>query len=61
MRNQLSNLLTQEEIFWRQRAKMYWLRDGDSNTNFFHNVVNSRRRSNTISQLVDNCGNIVVG
>lgn len=40
---------------------MYWLRDGDSNTNFFHNVVNSRRRSNTISQLVDNCGNIVVG
>ena len=33
---QHAKLLVQEEDFWRQRAKMHWLKDGDLNTKFLH-------------------------
>jgi hypothetical protein len=38
----LSKVLKQEEDYWRQRSKTYWLWDGDSNTKFFHAKVERR-------------------
>ncbi|MCI09489.1 putative ribonuclease H protein [Trifolium medium] len=38
---------------------MYWLRDDDSNTKFFHAVASARRKRNNISKLCDNEGNVV--
>lgn len=35
-RTRLSILLAQEDAFWKQRARVYWLRDGDTNSRFFH-------------------------
>jgi hypothetical protein len=26
-----------EEILWRQKIRIHWLREGDKNTHFFHN------------------------
>jgi len=37
--NHLLSLLHKEEIFWKQRAKTYWVRDGDTNTHFFHSIA----------------------
>ncbi|KAL8545720.1 hypothetical protein ACS0TY_005735 [Phlomoides rotata] len=47
-RAELGKLLLQEEAHWRQRAKVYWLRDEDFNTNFFHQTASARRRVNKI-------------
>ncbi|KAK6140574.1 hypothetical protein DH2020_025681 [Rehmannia glutinosa] len=44
-------LLAQQEDYWKQRAKLYWLKGGDSNSKYFHTVASTRHRHNSISKL----------
>ncbi|MCH82559.1 RNA-directed DNA polymerase (Reverse transcriptase), partial [Trifolium medium] len=48
-----ARLLIQEETYWRQRAKMHWLKEGDLNTKFFHMSVTSRAKKKKIDKLVN--------
>jgi hypothetical protein len=48
-----ARLLVQEEVYWRQRAKMHWLKEGDLNTKFFHMTASSRQRRKKIDKLVN--------
>ena len=41
MRSQIQNLLSLEEVSWRQKSRMLCIKEGDNNTKFFHNVANS--------------------
>ncbi|CAL8169219.1 unnamed protein product [Prunus armeniaca] len=53
---QLDELLVREEVYWQQRAKVAWLRDGDRNTIFFHQRANMRKQRNSIHGLTDRNG-----
>ncbi|XP_024196188.1 uncharacterized protein LOC112199393 [Rosa chinensis] len=52
----LNNLLHQELLFWRQRAKVFWLQDGDANTKFFHQRASNRKKKNYLHGLFDDYG-----
>lgn len=54
--NKLYEILTQKEIFWRQRAKQLWLQHGDQNNKFFHAAANTRRKNNQINRLKNDVG-----
>ena len=49
--SQIQNLLSLEEVLWRQKLKMLYIKEGDNNTKFSHKMANSRRRHNHISML----------
>ena len=51
VRSQIQNLLSLEEISWRQKSRMFCIKEGDNNTKFFHKMAYSRRRYNHISML----------
>ena len=40
-----------QDMLLAQRAKLLWLRNGDRNTKFFHNVVRHRKAQNWIGRL----------
>ena len=42
--------------FWRQKAAVKWLREGDANTSYFHSIVHQRRSSNFIARIKDEGG-----
>ncbi|KAL5745800.1 hypothetical protein ACOSP7_026946 [Xanthoceras sorbifolium] len=54
---QLNGLLSKEEMYWRQRSRNNWLKDGDRNTRFFHLSASSRCKRNRISGLLNSDNN----
>ncbi|KAL5781984.1 hypothetical protein ACOSP7_007013 [Xanthoceras sorbifolium] len=52
----MEGLLTNEELYWRQRSRVDWLLAGDKNSKFFHRRATARKRKNLISSLLDNRG-----
>lgn len=50
-KEKLHQLLLQEETYWKQRAKVFWLEEGDSNTKFFHATASMRKKMNHIPSL----------
>lgn len=47
--NQLEERRKQEEILWKQKSRIRWLKEGERNTKFFHKTTVQRRMHNTIS------------
>lgn len=55
----LIEIYSEQEIFWRKICKQLWLREGDSNSKYFHNATKVRRKVNNISSLYNNEGRLV--
>ncbi|KAL6228156.1 hypothetical protein ACLB2K_002110 [Fragaria x ananassa] len=51
-----SQILAQQEKYWRQRSRAIWLKDGDRNLAYFHRKAFSKKHRNTITGLKDENG-----
>ena len=47
----IEHLTSLEEIFWRQKSKAFFIKEGDNNTQFFHRLANSHKRTNQIREV----------
>ncbi|XP_071912409.1 uncharacterized protein [Coffea arabica] len=47
----LRNLLMIEEGFWRQKARVKWIWEGDKNSKYFHSLVAERRAKTVIHRI----------
>lgn len=56
LRFELAEAYKEEERYWRQRSREQWLREGDKNTSYFHNVVKGKKIRNNILMLKDERG-----
>lgn len=58
-RQSLNDLLYQDEAYWRQRAKFFWLEERDNNSRFFHASASLRKKMNHVSFLRKDDGTVV--
>nr|XP_043630341.1 uncharacterized protein LOC122601665 [Erigeron canadensis] len=56
-----NDALLTEEHFLKQKAKVEWLKVGDSNSAYFHKVVKSRVQRRRIDVIMDPNGNLLDG
>ncbi|RVX04307.1 Beta-arabinofuranosyltransferase RAY1 [Vitis vinifera] len=55
-KGELEELILREEIHWRQKAKVKWVKEGDCNSKFYHKVANGRRNRKYIKELENERG-----
>ncbi|KAL8128488.1 hypothetical protein V2J09_017643 [Rumex salicifolius] len=60
LKEELEDVLQQEEVLWFQKSREKWIEGGDRNTTFFHASAIVRRRRNHISALRDEENNWVI-
>ncbi|XP_039041849.1 uncharacterized protein LOC120180617 [Hibiscus syriacus] len=53
---ELMDLELAESVFYKQKAKAHWLREGDLNTRFFHQRTQANKKRNTIRIVVGEDG-----
>ena len=41
----------EEELYWKQKSRAHWLREGDRNTRYFHAKTKQRRARNRITRI----------
>jgi len=51
LQNNLATLLLQEDSYWRQHSKVFWLKECDTNSKFFHTAASTCHLKNTITKL----------
>eukprot|EP00253_Pinus_taeda_P014407 PITA_14407 len=54
------HLCKQEEIFWRQKSRVQWLKEGERNTKFFHRTTMANRAHNNISSIQNEEGELQI-
>lgn len=57
IKNQINQVLVNEEIYWAQKAKVNWLHLGDKNKKYFQSVTNIKKKRNEIFKRKGHQGN----
>ncbi|RVW54885.1 Transposon TX1 uncharacterized 149 kDa protein [Vitis vinifera] len=55
-RKELEDLLLKEEVQWRQKSRVKWIKEGDCNSKFFHRVATGRKSRKFIKSLISERG-----
>ena len=58
-KDKLDDLLSHEEAYWKQRVKSFSLKDGDTNSKYFHAAASSRKKLNYLAGLKNEEGSLV--
>lgn len=58
-RDRMNDILLQEEIYLKQRAKVVWLAEEDSNSKYYHATTTARKKINFVTQLKNEDGAMV--
>jgi hypothetical protein len=53
LQDKYTSLLHQQQIYWKQRGTLKWVKFGDEGTKFFHAIATIRHRKNLITSLQD--------
>jgi hypothetical protein len=48
---ELEKVAHMEEVSWRQKSRVLWLKEGNNNTKFFHKMANSHQSYNYMEQV----------
>ncbi|GAV77632.1 Exo_endo_phos domain-containing protein [Cephalotus follicularis] len=59
LRKEIGQEARMEEAFFKQKSRIQWLKEGDSNTAYFHRMVKVRQSKNHIVRIRDETGNWV--
>lgn len=59
LRAKLSQILNHEEVYWKQRTRTSWLKEGDENISFFHLVTNGLWNRNFIPWVLHENNRVV--
>lgn len=51
IQREINELMEEDELKWKQWAKVEWLLHGDTNSKYFHACVNQRQSKNRISHI----------
>lgn len=51
-KEQLNLFLMHEESYWKQWAKLFWLKEGDENTRYFHAPATAKKKANRIDFFI---------
>ncbi|XP_024035529.1 uncharacterized protein LOC127899286 [Citrus sinensis] len=57
-RKRYNELLHSHEVFWKQRSKSLWLKEGDMNSRYFHSTASTRKCQNMIGRLRNSSGDV---
>ena len=55
-KGELEELIWREEIHWRQKGRVKWVKEGDCNSKFFHKVANGKQNRKYIKELENERG-----
>ena len=58
LEDKLEKIAISENLYWKQRAGTKWVLQGDTNSHFYHQFANGRRRKNTITIMTSDDGEI---
>lgn len=56
LKRRLHEAYRNEKVYWSQKSRIMWLKEGDNNTKYFHAYVAQRRKSNSIERLLNENG-----
>lgn len=56
LRDRIKELWKREKIYWKQRSRVNWQKNGYQNSTFLHLTISARRGGNKIARLVWNQG-----